>query len=217
MKKSFSSLLKFKDLLKMSAKEMKTDLQEAIKCGDTERVFRLLESKCDPNTDFGRDNALTHAVHVTTHYPYVDTCDSISIINLLVAYKADVNRLDSYGTTPLNWSVTDDRLVRALLCHHPKIDARSNMQRTALHSAIAYNKFSVVVLLIDAGADTNVLTEERNTPLHMASNLSIVEYLVAHGAATSLFVRNTAWQTPAACNRLCRSLVEKFGRPPYRL
>jgi ankyrin repeat protein len=203
------------------AEELKEDLekglQEAIGRADVSRVRLLIESKCDPNTDFGSDNALTHAIR-SSPLSYVHVSDSIAIIDLLIASKADVDRLDSFGTTPLYWAVMDTRLVNALLRHNPGVNTRSVKMKTALHRAVIFESSCLtrptVMALITSGADVNAMTLEKNTPLHEANDRTVIECLLRHGAAPSLFVCNNQGHTPHMLHAFCRPFVEKFGRPP---
>jgi hypothetical protein len=203
----------------MSAEERKKNLEEAIEQCDVPRVRLLLESKCDPNMDFRLYNALTLATCSSwiVRHSYKRISESISIIDLLVAFKADIDEMDSSRMTPLYWSVMDTRVLIALLRHKPDINARAEGMKTALHRAVSFDRHRAVTILIESGADTNALDHEFNTPLHVANDNRMISRLLAHGAAPSLFVRNRNGHAPSARYTFCRPFVEKFGGPPPRL
>lgn len=61
------------------------------------------------------------------------------------------------------------------------LDARTSMDRTALHLASIHGHLAVVKLLVRLGADINAIDIELNTPIHYASvqgHLNLVKYIL---------------------------------------
>ncbi|XP_069501727.1 salivary gland specific protein SAGSIN1 isoform X1 [Ambystoma mexicanum] len=89
--------------------------------------------------------------------------------------KPDVNQAAENGNTPLHAAVTvgNTHLVSMLLCF-PGINVNALNHEcggaTALHLAVTYGHMEICVLLVEAGADTEV-TVEGATPAQMAHEL----------------------------------------------
>ncbi len=67
----------------------------------------------------------------------------------------------------------------------PKVDSVGIFGNTPLKIVISWGDIDAVNLLIEAGADINVLLEDGNTPLHysiLMSEFKIARILVKHGA-----------------------------------
>ena len=108
---------------------------------------------------------------------------------------AHVNVNGSAGVTPLNSAAWfgDLEMVQVLLDYKADVNARSDYSWTALHEAsegchIACNipRFpDVSRLLLEHGADLNVLDGDSSTPLHVAARngrVGVVRVLLEHGA-----------------------------------
>src|SRR5712672_3547705 len=77
-------------------------------------------------------------------------------------------------------------LVDHLLATHPgDVNARGGYHTTALHAALAKGNLEIAGLLIEQGADVDVLNREGSSGLNIASQsgrLENVEFLLEHGA-----------------------------------
>lgn len=73
------------------------------------------------------------------------------IVELLIFYKADINLIDNYGVTPLEYAVSQKRedIVEILL--RSSIPIKDFVR--PLHAAITTNQINIVKMLIIAGAD----------------------------------------------------------------
>ena len=81
---------------------------------------------------------------------------------------------------------------------HTDIDARTSINRTALHLATIHNHLEVVKLLTGYNANINAVDIEFNTPLHYASMqgcLEIVKWLLRNDAKINIL--NNIGRTPA--------------------
>ena len=80
-------------------------------------------------------------------------------------------------------------IVEYLLEHKAKVDARDNLNRTALMYASTGPFAETVQLLIDAGANVNAADAQENwTPLMFAAaegQADVVKILLKHGATTA--------------------------------
>ena len=112
----------------------------------------------------------------------------LATVKMLVEAGADVRATDDKGATCLMFAAyhghTDT--VRYLV-GFPEVDLnhQGKMNRTALLLAVHQRHAEVVQVLIDAGADIEIRTDEGRSPLHQASisgELTTVKMLVEAGA-----------------------------------
>jgi ankyrin repeat protein len=108
---------------------------------------------------------------------------------------ANPNLANQTGRTPLISAAgdDDDALVKALLAHHADIN-ENTMFGSALTWAIFCNRLTIMKLLVDAGAEVNLVPPARKigstfAPLHVAAstgNLSAMYFLFDHHADIEL-------------------------------
>ena len=96
-------------------------------------------------------------------------------------------------------------MVREILRHHPKIEARDREGKTALFAAGDYRdgdkdgvRVQCVRLLIYAGANVNARDNDGNTPLHETFLTDVEEELLKLGADVN--ARNKDGETPIFTN-----------------
>jgi ankyrin repeat protein len=95
-----------------------------------------------------------------------------SIVQLLLAAKADTNVKDDTGTTALHLAATKGyaSIARLLLGAKADVNIRDKWGHTALHYANNSDMHeSIVGLLLKAGADVDAEDERGQTPLHNGS------------------------------------------------
>jgi len=92
--------------LNASAQEPRDNLYTAIRSNDLQRLKALLDEGVSANTE--GPNKIT---------PLMDAAaiGSVDAMKMLIERRADVNAVNTYGSTALMWSVTDAKKVRLLL------------------------------------------------------------------------------------------------------
>ena len=118
----------------------------------------------------------------------------LSDVERLLARKADVNQRDSAGQSALCvWAVTCHagkdalKVGEALLAAGADIDGRSEGGFTALMAAAVRNQLAPLQLLLDFGANTELVDDDGRTALHHARDAmcaAAFKALDAHSRAT---------------------------------
>lgn len=100
-----------------------------------------------------------------------------------------LDRVSDHGFTPLGIATHfgNEDMVRFLLTKGADTNAYSQngYQVYPLHTAIGSGFENIAKMLIEAGAEVNVLQSSRTTPLHLASqigNIELIILLLEHGA-----------------------------------
>jgi len=113
-----------------------------------------------------------------------------SMVELLLAQKADVNAKTKSSTTPLHFASLRGfkDVVPLLLAAKANIDSVSIDGETPLHMAAQYGDIDVVKLLVGHKANINVKDNDGQTPLHDAAiigHIDVVELLVVQKAVVN--------------------------------
>ena len=158
-----------------------TPLHMSVYASSPECLRLLLNANADvdiKNND--GDTALTMAAQVE---------DRIDLLELLLAYGADIECTNSFDKTPLRLSATGNhpKQVSFLLGKGANINASDSTGRTALHSAIMYRSSAVVKILMDNPAlNYELKLEDGSTAIHIAALYADVEILkIMEGADLS--------------------------------
>jgi hypothetical protein len=128
----------------------------------------------------------------------------------LLDQGVDANKANRDGETPLHMAAARGqyRVAELLLERGAKasINARTVWKGTPLHTAAEWGKYDIADLLIDEGADIDAEDNNKQTPLHLATNLPVrdllgggdaqetVRVLLRRGAR--VFVLDSAGNTP---------------------
>ena len=110
-----------------------------------------------------------------------------SIVESLIAHKADVNIGGRYNETPLFCAAenNDCRIAEMLLAAGAQVNAKDVNAQTPLIFACYSNSLDAAKLLIEHGADVNAVNPGKLTPLHLAAingNAGLAALLLAKGA-----------------------------------
>lgn len=180
----------------------------AIQFDDESRLEALLKKGMDPNTVNSQGfPAITFAMMQNS---------SKSVRVLLLSDELNTDQLDMRGETPLMvaCSVNQPDWVAALLARDAKLGADG--QWTALHNAAASGSIESIELLLNAGANIDVLSPNETTPLMMAARQgfeSAVFKLLELGADPALINQagyNAAgYAIQAGRNELAYQIMEK--------
>jgi len=100
-------------------------------------------------------------------------------IPILIKAGADIGIRDDYQRTPLHRAAMSPEAlesIRVLLQYNPKINPRDQSGATPLFYA-ARAESSVILTLLDSGADPNIQDNSGNTPLHLVTGVDRVEII----------------------------------------
>ena len=147
-------------MAKKKRKTLPSDFYEMIHRGDIEELKAVFDN-CEITAYAGRSD-LNTALH---HYGI-----PVELVRWLVAEGLDVNTLNSYGRTPLNFHAGNSvEVTKVLLELGGDISRADNYDNTPLHSAASGYRPENVKLLVEQGADLDAKNRiwER-TPLEEA-------------------------------------------------
>ena len=124
-------------------------------------------------------------------------------VQMMVEHKKEiVNEISLHGFTPLGISAhfNQEDITRFLLLNHadPNIYSQNGYHVFPLHTALANNNSNIGKMLIEAGAEVNVLQHGNLSPLHFAAqhgNIDLIILLLENGA--DITVKNSNGETPA--------------------
>ena len=147
-------------MAKKKRKTLPSDFYEIIHRGDIEELKAVFDN-CEINAYAGRCD-LNTALH---HYGV-----PVELVRWLVAEGLDVNTLNSYGCTPLNFQARNSaEVTKVLLELGGDVSKADNYDNTPLHSAASGYRPENVKLLVEQGVDLDAKNRiwER-TPLEEA-------------------------------------------------
>ena len=147
-------------MAKKKRKTLPSDFYEIIHRGDIEELKAVFDN-CEINAYAGRCD-LNTALH---HYGV-----PVELVRWLVAEGLDVNTLNSYGRTPLNFHAGNSaEVTKVLLELGGDVSKADNYDNTPLHSAASGYRPENVKLLVEQGVDLDAKNRiwER-TPLEEA-------------------------------------------------
>ncbi|KAI1645468.1 ankyrin repeat-containing domain protein [Daldinia loculata] len=112
------------------------------------------------------------------------------IVNTLLDAGANINHQDEFGDTPLHVSCWNyyPRVTRILLARMPDINRTDNYNCAAIENVAWRGASECLKLLLDAGADLEIVSGSGRTPLFQAAEADIecFKILLEHGAQAVL-------------------------------
>lgn len=124
------------------------------------------------------------------------------VTEIIEANPDQVNAFSDHGFSVLGIATHfgQEPIVRYLLAKHadPNLPSQNGYHVFPLHTAIGAGFSAISKMLIEAGAEVNVLQASQISPLHLAAqngDIDLIILLLEHGA--SVEARNESGQTPS--------------------
>lgn len=149
---------------------------------DTDAVRRMIKAGTDVNERCNYNNCTS--LHIVARE------GNLSMVQLLLEHKADVEIKDSEGCTPLHYvslySQKEDRdIYKILLEKKANCNALDAVGNTPFHYVVKKRSLKTVKLMLDYGADIRAVNKNGWTALHQAStnsqHLDVLEFVLEHG------------------------------------
>lgn len=158
------------------AKGAKVDIHAASGLGMVEAVAALLEEHPEGvDAKIGNGESALH---------YAAARGNVQIADALLHRGADINAANDFGDTPLFWAIrnghtafAEDLITKGANVNHVNADGR-----TLLHKAAEEGHRDSVILLLNSGADLNVKDEGYQTPLDLAHDWEMEDFLKEYSA-----------------------------------
>ena len=160
----------------------------------TETAKLLLEAGADINATRGDGTPLVWGVRNTT------------MVSYLIKMGADVNKVDSWGDTPLIQSIYDknkssfDELINA----GANVKHRNKNGDTPLHHAGKRDDVYAASILLERGADINAKNNRGQTPIQESVSKGFMSFMISKGAD----VKDATESLHSACRYLFPEVVE---------
>lgn len=114
---------------------------------------------------------------------------SQELLELLIANRADVNRKDMYGSSPLFKSVRGStETIRLLLDHGADIDERGQYGANPIVESIYRNKPEALKILLEKGAKTSEEFELQPGRCARSGATSLLDFIVWYGSVEVMHV-----------------------------
>jgi E3 ubiquitin-protein ligase mind-bomb len=142
-----------------------TALHDAID-NQSEIAVKELLKRDDVDVNLKDNNNVT-ALHYAAGWKNIPG----NLLTKILEKSADVNAQDKDGWTTLHYAIKgENRTAVEELLKRDNVDfnLKNNQNQTALHSALLLQSETFSKLLLDQGADVNIVTEDDSTPLHLA-------------------------------------------------
>eukprot|EP00933_Yihiella_yeosuensis_P072071 TRINITY_DN8035_c0_g3_i1.p1 TRINITY_DN8035_c0_g3~~TRINITY_DN8035_c0_g3_i1.p1 ORF type:complete len:719 (-),score=136.31 TRINITY_DN8035_c0_g3_i1:103-2112(-) len=108
----------------------------------------------------------------------------IACARVLIEWRADINRQDLHGQTPLFYAAQrhETACVEALIKARASVNVKDLNRQTALVYAVRVGAAPTVKLLLDSEADPEVRDTNRRTPIWGALSAHVAELLLERGS-----------------------------------
>lgn len=194
-------------------------LEEFIEAGNASKLIALLEVQPHFATHKTKHNV--SPIMLSAYYNKIEISEilfkyapSISLYEAIALGKLDfisnalnlnpelINDYSEDGYSPLYLAsyFGNEEITHLLLLRDadPNIPSKNEYQIFPLHTAVSKNFTMIAKMLIEGGADCNIVQVHGNTPLHLAAkngNIDLLIVLLESGA--NVKVRNSEGKSPA--------------------
>mmetsp|Transcript_601 Transcript_601/g.1401 ORF Transcript_601/g.1401 Transcript_601/m.1401 type:complete len:743 (+) Transcript_601:69-2297(+) len=169
-----------------AARPPPTDVFEAAQFGSEAEMAHLLREK--PSAAQGMDIHGLMAIHYAARRPHAPLVKQL----LQSGANANATAENERGDTVLMMAVAsgDVEVVHEVMDAGADVNlGGAGVAGYPLHAAVQKNRLLPLLMLLQAGADPNVVDSKRQTPMHWAAYQGMVtpmRYLLNHGAAPAL-------------------------------
>ena len=142
----------------------------------------LLNHGADVNTPIiAKDERFTFPIHMSVE------AGSLEMTDLLFPHSADINFLNSEGSTPvcLAAQLNKTEMIGFLTSRNADLNIPDKSGMYPIHYATARRNLKAISILLSSGANPNFRNNSKYTPLHLAISQNLVEIastLLEHGA-----------------------------------
>lgn len=112
---------------------------------------------------------------------YAASKNHLDICKLLIEARAELNARDKLRQTPLHRAVlrAGEKLVEYLLAlPNIQLNAQDSVGNTPLHLACEEEREAIIKLLIDKGADTTIVNQDKHTPADSIVNHALKRMII---------------------------------------
>lgn len=196
-----------KDKSNLSLDKELQELFEACEKGELEKVKSLVGQ--NPDLVNAQNERGITALQATAAYKQT------AIAEFLIDNKADIEKTDKEGLTPLHWAASsgnNSKILELLLNKGAKIDVRDQEGSTALHFAAESGHTENIQLLLDKGDSIEEKNHNDHTPLILATksqNTEAVGLLLDKGAKANLETVHTLLEGMPEDREVAKVLIKK--------
>ncbi|MFP3033743.1 MAG: ankyrin repeat domain-containing protein [Wolbachia sp.] len=136
----------------------------------------------------------------------------LNVAKLLISKHTNINAKNDKGYTPLHLAAKKGNLnITEFLIGSEgiNIEAKSNILNTPLHIAAEAGKLEIVKVLVNSNANVNAKNEYDETPLSLAYQKDIKDFLKEHGATNLRNRRDTFYMSNSVSRQ--NSLINSYA------
>jgi len=143
----------------------------------------LIENGADLNARDEEDNSVLHLVN------------DVKIAEILLNAGANINSINMHGDSPLFMAYNVD-IAKIFIDKGLDVNYRNNYNETPLFGLLKYNSsLNSVKLLIENGAQLNIVNSNRSTLLHKVNDVEIARLLI-NNSSIEINTQNSEGKTP---------------------
>jgi ankyrin repeat protein len=170
----------------MQNEDLQEQFMRALDCRKISTVQELIHK-----VDVNKGDISGHTALICVCAGTGEDDDTLKIVQLLLDNKANPNKPDNYGITPLGFALWQGnfKIANLLVARGAHINNRNPLGYTLLHDACRDDRLDIVTFLVNNGADINTqATYDKRLPLSCVcvrekrSYLAVARFLIARNA-----------------------------------